>query len=95
MKRQTGSLPLKALGKFVIVRFADHSMYSTTPAECEVCGFVEKINEYEVIIRWWSSFDGDSIVPEYGDENNEVTRLIQGTFIRWAIIAPLKWEKLK
>jgi hypothetical protein len=92
MKKRKGFLPLKALGKRVVVRFEDHSIYDTSPTECEIMGVVEKLNEKEVILRWWSTFNGEEIIPDVGDNNNEVARIIQGTIVKWALVEPKKWE---
>jgi hypothetical protein len=53
---------------------------------------VEKWSEKEVIIRWWSTFDGEAEVPVVEDQNNEVARVIQGTIIKWGYCEPKKWE---
>lgn len=93
-KKRKGVLPLKTLGKRVVVRFADHSIYDTSATECELMGVVEKINEKEIIIRWWSTFNGEGGVPDVGDHNNEVARVIQGTVVRWALCEPTKWNEV-
>lgn len=87
-----GFLPPKTIGKRVVVRFADHSIYSDEEVHCEIMGVVEKLNEKEVILRWWSCFDKDSDVPDIGDSNNEVARIVQGTIIKWAFCEPKKWS---
>lgn len=94
MKRKKGFLPLRALGKRVAIRFSDHSIYSHEPADCEILGFVEKINEKEVIIRWWSSFAEGQEVADTGDSNNEVARIVQGTIIKWALCEPRHWNEV-
>jgi len=94
MAKRKGYLPASAIGKRITVRFADHSIYDTSPAECEIMGVVEKLNEKEIILRWWSTFDGDAKVPDISDSNNEVARIIQGTVIRWALCEPKKWNEV-
>jgi hypothetical protein len=95
MKRKKGFLPLRALGKRVAVRFHDHSIYSTDQVQCEIMGLVEKLNEKEVIIRWWSTFDKDDAIPDTGDSNNEVARVLQGTIIKWALCEPRNWNEVE
>jgi hypothetical protein len=94
MTRKKGFLPLNALGKRVAIRFADHSIYSDDEVHCELMGVVEKINEKEVILRWWSTLEPGSEVPDIGDSNNEVARILQGTVIRWANCEPRKWNEV-
>lgn len=95
MKNKKGCIPLRALGKRIIVRFHDHSIYDVTPIECEITGFVDKLDEREVIVRWWSTFDGDSEIANMDDNNNETARVIQGTVVKWALCEPRKWNEVE
>lgn len=89
-----GFLPKKTLGKRVIVRFDDHSIGDETKTICEVSGYVTKLNESEIILRWWVVFSPGTIEAEADGENHECCRILQGTFIEWAYDAPKKWNKV-
>lgn len=89
-----GFLPAKTIGKRVAIRFCDHSIYSSDEVQCEIMGTVEKLNEKEIILRWWATYDKESDVPDIGDSNNEVARVVQGTIIKWAFCEPKKWNEV-
>jgi hypothetical protein len=92
MKKRKGFLPLKALGKRVAIRFDDHSIGDSTRTVCEVQGIVDKLNESEILLRWWTVFSPDTTVAEISDDNHEICRIVQGTVIQWAITEPKKWK---
>lgn len=87
--KKKGCLPIKTLGKRIAVCFHDHSIYSTEQVQCEIMGIVEKVNDKEVIVRWWQTSE------EVDDSNNEVARVLQGTIIKWALCEPRKWNEVE
>ena len=95
MARIKGHLPLKALGKRVAIRFDDHSIGGdNSQTVCEVQGIVDKLNESEVLLRWWTVFSSGTTVAEIDDSNHEFCRIVQGTIIEWAVTEPKKWSKV-
>lgn len=93
MKKRKGVLPLKALGKRVVVRFKDHSIGTPSQTICEVAGIVEKINESEITIMWWRVFAEGTTVAELSDDNHEFCTIVQGTITQWALIEPKVWKE--
>lgn len=90
MAKRKGCLPLATQGKKVSLRFRDHAINDSDPVECEIDGFIEKVNDDEIIVRWWTCYTGKSLSVTEGDGNNEVARVLQGTLIWWQYYAPKK-----
>ena len=93
-KKRKGVLPLKTLGKRVVIRFMDHSIGEPSKTICEVAGVVEKINEVDVCVKWWTVFSPDSSVAELHDDNHEFCTIVQGTITQWAFCEPKFWREV-
>jgi len=62
---------------------------------CEVTGYVTKIDEREIVLRWWTVYDPETKAPDEDDVNHEFCRVVQGAVIAWAPNPPRKWNGVR
>lgn len=92
MKR--GYLPMSALGKRVTIRFEDHSIGEPSKTICEVSGLVDKIEDSNITLMWWTVFSPNTQIPELHEDNHEFCTIVQGTIRQWGLCEPIKWNKV-
>jgi hypothetical protein len=92
--KRKGFLPREAVGKRVAIRFDDHSLRETTETICELQGTVIRVTDSEVIVRYWTVFEPGTEIAELSEENHEFCRIVQGTFVQWAVAEPKRWRQL-
>lgn len=84
-------VPITMKGKFVVVKFLDHSTYEDAePVDCETMGRVVEVTPIALTLEWWSVLNPNLDIAN----GRERTCIIQSTIYEYQELKGKKGKRI-